>query len=431
MADIKYNYKKENISSSLSIEIKKPTNISRNSGQLAQWGWPANENQPNEDKLSNLMSCMEIDWGNAKWDGDNIDITDLINGSGIQNIKSSYDILRLLLWCYRKLNPEEVYSITWSSNKTTSFNDSNATKTFVPGISFDSLVKPEVERKYELRFKDNGETKFQRYYTYEFDGWSLSENGEAFSGNLDFENNCTFYSKWNSGDWDEEFPIVEDQEYGITWELNGSSSTLSNDITKRYIVETKWNNGENQTSYPIYINSYTEYYANNIFKPKNTSSWVIPNSITPPLPSQEFVGWYTSNNEEINPNNITSKLNKSGDTTFYARYREIEQTNYYWYAGQTQPQSLSSNPTVDDTNFTNNNWHTLNGNQISQTITGGTAGNPWYVAVPTTKEFSAYASDLVTPETSWDKITTITVKNISYDIWKPYSTGAKLNVYMK
>ena len=111
--------------------------------------------------------------------------------------------------------------------------------------------------------------------------------------------------------------------------------------------------------------------------------------------------------------------------------KTTQQVTYYWYAGQTQPSTMSSNPTVDDTNFTNNKWHTLSANQLSQTITGGTAGNSWYVAVPTTKGFSAYASDLVTPETSWDKITTITVKNISYDIWKPYSTGAKLNVYMK
>ena len=70
-------------------------------------------------------------------------------------------------------------------------------------------------------------------------------------------------------------------------------------------------------------------------------------------------------------------------------------------------------------------------NQINKTITGGTAGNSWYVAVPTDKSFKAYASDMATPETSWDKITTITINSISYDIWKPYSTGAKLNVYMK
>jgi hypothetical protein len=109
-----------------------------------------------------------------------------------------------------------------------------------------------------------------------------------------------------------------------------------------------------------------------------------------------------------------------------------DETTYYWYAGQTAPTSMSSNPTVDDTNFTNNKWHTLgSATQIDQTIKGGTAGTNWKIAVPTSKGFTPYASDLTTPETSWDKITTITINNVSYDVWQTYSTGAKVNVYMK
>ena len=109
----------------------------------------------------------------------------------------------------------------------------------------------------------------------------------------------------------------------------------------------------------------------------------------------------------------------------------IEETTYYWYAGQTQPSTMSNNPTVDDTNFTNNKWHTLNTNQINQTITGGTAGNSWYVAVPTSKGFKPYDSALAYIDSAWDKLSTINVKSISYDIWKSPSTGAKTNVYMK
>ena len=109
----------------------------------------------------------------------------------------------------------------------------------------------------------------------------------------------------------------------------------------------------------------------------------------------------------------------------------VAQTVYYWYVGQTEPTSMTSNPTIDDINFTVDKWHTLNTDQINKTITGGTAGHSWYVAVPTVKGFSAYASDLATPNTAWNKITTITVKSISYDVWKPASTGAKMNIYMK
>lgn len=108
-----------------------------------------------------------------------------------------------------------------------------------------------------------------------------------------------------------------------------------------------------------------------------------------------------------------------------------QQVTYYWYAGQTQPTTMSSNPTVDDTNFTVDKWHTLNTNQINQTITGGTAGNSWYVAVPTTKGFKFYDSTLTEIDETATKLSTITVNGISYDIWKSNSTGAKTNVYMK
>ena len=130
---------------------------------------------------------------------------------------------------------------------------------------------------------------------------------------------------------------------------------------------------------------------------------------------------------------VTITAKAAGDTskTATCTVECLGETTYYWYAGQTQPSTMSDNPTVDDTNFTVNKWHTLSSNQLSQTITGGTAGNSWYVAVPTIKGFSAYASDLVTPNTAWNKITTITVKSISYDVWKPASTGAKMNIYMK
>ena len=109
------------------------------------------------------------------------------------------------------------------------------------------------------------------------------------------------------------------------------------------------------------------------------------------------------------------------------------ETTYYWYAGQTQPTTLTSAPTVDDTNFTNNKWHTLgSATQISQTITGGTAGTTWKIAVPTSKSFKFYDNTLTEPDTTWDKQSTgITVNGVSYDIWISRGTGAKTNVYMK
>lgn len=108
-----------------------------------------------------------------------------------------------------------------------------------------------------------------------------------------------------------------------------------------------------------------------------------------------------------------------------------EETKYYWYAGQVQPQDMSSNPPVDDTNFTVNKWHTLGtATTIAKTITGGTRGNDWYVAVPTSINLKPTATDLTTPDTSWDNLGTITISGISYTVWRTNGTGSRSAVYM-
>ena len=104
---------------------------------------------------------------------------------------------------------------------------------------------------------------------------------------------------------------------------------------------------------------------------------------------------------------------------------------YYWYVGQTQPSTISGNPTVDDTNFTNNKWHTLGtATTIGKTVTGGTSGNDWYVAVPTDLNLKPTATDLSTLNSSWDNIAIITINGVSYTIWRTNSTGGRQAVYM-
>lgn len=101
------------------------------------------------------------------------------------------------------------------------------------------------------------------------------------------------------------------------------------------------------------------------------------------------------------------------------------QTVYYWYAGQTQPTSISGTPTVDDENFTNNKWHTIGTTltNIGKLVTGGVAGNTWYVAVPKDK-YQPTASDLSTPDSSWEIVDTITVGTVQYSV---YDTAIEYN----
>ena len=110
-----------------------------------------------------------------------------------------------------------------------------------------------------------------------------------------------------------------------------------------------------------------------------------------------------------------------------------QETVYYWYAGQTQPSSISGTPTVDDTNFTNNKWHTLGSTgststTISKTVTGGTSGNYWYIAAP--NGFIVTASDLITPDTSMTQLSNITINGVTYVVFKSNSTSVKASIYM-
>lgn len=110
----------------------------------------------------------------------------------------------------------------------------------------------------------------------------------------------------------------------------------------------------------------------------------------------------------------------------------VVQTVYYWYAGQTPPTSISGTPTVDDTNFTNNKWHTIGTTltNIGKLVTGGTAGNEWYVAVPKDK-YQPTASDLSTPDNAWIIIDTITIGSIQYSVYDPGVDSNRCATYLK
>ena len=119
-----------------------------------------------------------------------------------------------------------------------------------------------------------------------------------------------------------------------------------------------------------------------------------------------------------------------------------EETKYYWYVGQTQPTSMTSVTAQDSGIFTNNNWHTINVNNtysfknpIYNSESNPIAGNSntyWYVALPADKSYGVYDSDDVN-EVTVGNITklssTITVENVTYNIYKTVGTYRKFNVW--
>lgn len=159
----------------------------------------------------------------------------------------------------------------------------------------------------------------------------------------------------------------------------------------------------------------------------------------PENPTREgytFDGWYTAQTDGDNVTGVKAGSSSytwhetNYDITLYAHW--TQNVKYYWYAGQTAPTSMTSNPTPDDTNFTVDKWHTLakDATSIAKTITGGSSGNAWYIAVPTSFGFKPTATDLATLNNTWLTEGTISVNNVEYTLWKPSSTSIRQAVYM-
>lgn len=90
---------------------------------------------------------------------------------------------------------------------------------------------------------------------------------------------------------------------------------------------------------------------------------------------------------------------------------------YYWYAGQEKPTSMDSNPSASE-EYVCNNWFylgTISPNSIHQQITGGVRGSVWYAAVPADAGLVPGSEGIA--DTSIEKIETITVNGVKYDVW--------------
>ena len=98
------------------------------------------------------------------------------------------------------------------------------------------------------------------------------------------------------------------------------------------------------------------------------------------------------------------------------------ETTYYWYAGQTDPSTMTSiSPIVTDYN-NGGGWYEL-GTTVPETITqlvkGGDSSKYWYVAVPITSgtTLKPVASDMTTVDNSVSTQGTKSFNGISYQIY--------------
>lgn len=410
-----------------SFNVQKPQNYTNNEAYIGQHpltDTPAQTEGANtvgpwtEANAGKLLSCFEIDWGgaiegwkeesDANWDSGLYTFPD--------SIKNSSDLLRYIFMLRWKL---EHLKLVDDKFKVTA-NGLTATASIISGtVDLTNL---------QWTLSDSS-TNYTDVKLDQTTGASVTLQGTKVTnenkGTVDFTKS-TYTLSGTSQIFEAKFTTNS-----ITAQLKGTVTATSpdgaigdpNSVTLSGSTETIYGLEEDTNGWTWKITCDDPSYDPSICTFSDGST-----TITSGTKSQTIT-WDSRANGQLITISI-SNTNGSAEKRINVNLPE-QQVTYYWYAGQTQPTTMSSNPTVDDTNFTVDKWHTLTTNQINQTITGGTAGNSWYVAVPTTKGFKFYDSTLTEIDETATKLSTITVNGISYDIWKSNSTGAKTNVYMK
>lgn len=392
-----------------------------NDGGLAASDW-------NKNNAGKLMSCFEINWGNAiegwrsdtdsntsekaqeaDWNDDDYTFPDRIN--------TSADLLRYIFMLRWKLENIQTapadYKLSISPSSLTVQYHSTSPQ-FITATATQSNTKAKV-KSYE---------------------WSLSNDKFSISAGKDTEKVTIRHNDKDvlTSTWTLQTPTTSIQQQmtsttGIAKVRCNPRTPTENAPTPSSATLTckvKWtDNHEESKSINVKSNGYTSGT-----KPSVSGyQWTITSGSL-------YADLSNDDSEECTLTGKSAGTVKVKCTVTWSD-RSTTETNeviitvpapktiYYWYAGQTAPTTISGTPTVDDTNFTNNKWHTIGTTltNISKLVTGGIKGEEWYVAVPKDK-YQPTADDLSTPDTSWTIINTINVGTIEYSV---YDTGISLN----
>lgn len=137
---------------------------------------------------------------------------------------------------------------------------------------------------------------------------------------------------------------------------------------------------------------------------------------------------------DVNKDGVVNEQDIAAILAIMAKNNGVaEKTKYYWYAGQTEPTSMTSNPTPSS-EFTCNNWFEIGTTlptSVVQQVTGGANGKTWYAAMPTDAGLVA-VTNADTRDTSITKEKTITINGVKYDVWYAGGiTASRFNLRFK
>ena len=395
-----------------SFNVQKPQNYTNNKAFIGQHPLSAPENMETmspqnigtwtSNNAGQLMSCFEIDWGGAieGWREDGIEWDARYKFP--DKITTSADLLRYIFMLRWKL---EHLKLVDDKFKVTA-NGLTATASVISGtVNLTNL-------QWTL---NNSSTNYTNVKLNQTTGASVTLQGtigtNTNKGTVDFTKS-SYTLSGTSQTFEAKFT-----RNSISAQLKGTVTATSpdgaigdpNSVPLSKSSETIYGLPEETNGWTWEITGA----GSSLCKFSNNST-----KITGTTKSQTITWDSSANGEQITIS--ISNTNSSEAKTINVKLPK-QQVTYYWYAGQTQPSTMSNNPTVDDTNFTNNKWHTIGTTltAINKQVTGGTAGQTWYVVVPKDK-YLPTASDLSTVDNSWTIVNTIKINNIDYSI---YDTG--------
>ena len=195
----------------------------------------------------------------------------------------------------------------------------------------------------------------------------------------------------------------------------GVDSGAFGDMTS-YSYQTSFTTQPNQQAALQWVNPSGMSYVNN---PRITA-WQ-----TSPGTTAQSIDYTITAQQNNDVYSISGTLpgGKGQSITSYA-YFDINlnntpaQTTYYWYAGQTNPSSMTSISPVITSYENGGGWHELGTTlptSINQLVKGGTAGNIWYVAVPANSHLVPGSSS--DPDTSVETGPTKVFNGVTYQIY--------------
>jgi len=195
--NLKHNFEDTHIS----LNVIEPTNVTGNDAHIARKFWtdqekPVVNNQPVSKDTKNswygqFMSCMEIDWGNAKGDNENNFAKSTISESAIRDIlftngiKTSDELLTVLCWLFKNRGSS---NISFDVTGTNSVNyNGTITLTAVVGEGGDANVTTWKWNTSNGSFANNSITGIT----------SFTPSGNGASQTLKIVGNNQSYNSWS------------------------------------------------------------------------------------------------------------------------------------------------------------------------------------------------------------------------------------------